>query len=759
MPALIPLSAAQGVIWLDQMVNAGLPCYQIGMCVDIQGPLDVAILKRAIEHVAQCHDALRLALAPADAGSPASQGQPQWCVLDTVAVHMPVVDLREQPVAAMAAEPGQPDRDRALALVQRTFSSPAPLHAGIPPWDMLVVRYAEAGYLWMHRYHHLVIDGYGVPMAGQAMVDAYNRLLAGQALDRHEAPSYSELLPVEQAYRASARHDKDLAFWRQRYAVLPPALLPARHAQASGEAPGSGKQVWQLPRALYDQVTAHAAAHGFTVSHFLLALIHTGLSRMHAVDEIVIGVPVHNRTTPRQRQTIGMFASMNPIGVPVDLQRDFTAQMQAVADELRRCLRHQRLPIADINRAVQLGATGRRQIFDVSFSFEAFDADVNLGPARPRFWTLHNGHEPTPLAIAAKDYHRDEGLLLEFVFNRAHLDEGEVQRLIGRLETACLAVLDGFQGPVARLPLIPQAEAHLLQRFNDTSVPFEDNVAIHTLFERCVARHPDRIALVCDGAQLSYADLDARANQLACQLQQGGVQANSLVAIVMGRSIELVVALLGVLKAGAAYVPLDPDHPQARQAELLDEVSPSMVLVQEACLSALPDCGYPIMVLPPARPDAATEPLPPASPAASDAFSARSLAYVIFTSGSTGRPKGVMNEHRAVVNRLVWMQKAYGLEADDSVLQKTPYGFDVSVWEFFWPLTTGARLIMARPGGHQDPAYIAHVIESSGVTTVHFVPSMLQVFLADPAAARCTGLRRVICSGEALPWALQQEVL
>ncbi|SFQ50674.1 amino acid adenylation domain-containing protein, partial [Actinomadura madurae] len=255
------------------------------------------------------------------------------------------------------------------------------------------------------------------------------------------------------------------------------------------------------------------------------------------------------------------------------------------------------------------------------------------------------------------------------------------------------------------------------------------------LFEAQARRSPDAVAVVSEGVGISYEELNARANRLARYLIDQGVGPDRVVAVSLPRSVELVVALLGVLKAGGAYLPLDLDYPAERLRFMVDDARP---VVQ---LTALPS----------------EEELAGRSTTnVTDADRINPLhhlhpAYVIYTSGSTGRPKGVVSTHAGLVNRLQWMQDRYRLGADDRVLQKTPASFDVSVWEFFWPLQVGATMVLAKPQGHTDPGYLAGLIRAEQVTTVHFVPSMLAAAVAEPTMRDCTSLRRVICSGEALP--------
>ncbi|MFJ9695062.1 amino acid adenylation domain-containing protein [Kitasatospora sp. NPDC101183] len=281
--------------------------------------------------------------------------------------------------------------------------------------------------------------------------------------------------------------------------------------------------------------------------------------------------------------------------------------------------------------------------------------------------------------------------------------------------------------------------------WNDTAHELPDTPATLTgLLADQAARTPERTALVFEDTELTYAELHARAERLAARLRLHGAGPDRLVALTVPRSVELVVALLAVLRTGAAYLPVDPDYPADRIAYLLDDAAP-VLLLSHSTVGHPAGEDVPTLVL---------DELPETDDAPGgthDAPSPADAAYVIYTSGSTGRPKGVVVPHEGIVNRLLWMQAAYGLTEDDRVLQKTPSGFDVSVWEFFWPLITGAVLVVARPDGHRDPAYLAELIREQRITTAHFVPSMLQAFVDETAAAGCTGLRRVIASGEALP--------
>ncbi|HEY9747253.1 MAG TPA: amino acid adenylation domain-containing protein, partial [Allocoleopsis sp.] len=330
-----------------------------------------------------------------------------------------------------------------------------------------------------------------------------------------------------------------------------------------------------------------------------------------------------------------------------------------------------------------------------------------------------------------------------------------IARMAGHFQTLLEGIVTNPDETLAALPLLTLAEQQQLQAWNQTQVAYPLELCLHQWVEAQVECTPDAIAVSCEGQHLSYADLNQRANQLAHHLQSLGVQPDTLVGICVDRSLEMVIGLLGILKAGGAYVPFDPSYPSERLAFMLEDAQVPILLTQTHLVDRLPPHQAKVICL-----DADWEQIAqgykhnPKSGVTPD-----NLAYVIYTSGSTGKPKGAMNTHRGICNRLLWMQDEYQLRESDRVLQKTPFSFDVSVWEFFWPLMSGARLVVARPEGHKDPAYLVQLIAEQQITTLHFVPSMLRVFLEEPGVECCQSIRQVMCSGEALPVDLQTRFL
>jgi amino acid adenylation domain-containing protein len=353
----------------------------------------------------------------------------------------------------------------------------------------------------------------------------------------------------------------------------------------------------------------------------------------------------------------------------------------------------------------------------------------------------------------------DDGRIVgEVEYATALFDGATVERWLGYLRRMLegMAADDGLG--IDRLPMLPEAERRqVLREFNDTRREYPREACVHELFEAQAARTPGAVAVVFEGERVTYAALNARANRLAHHLRALGVGPDVRVGICVERSVEMVVGLLGILKAGGAYVPLDASYPVDRLRNMVEDSAPAVLLTHPPLAGTVAGlaAGSAVPVLDLTRDEAWAD--HPATNPSRDGVGAGNLAHVLFTSGSTGRPKGVMLEHGSLVNRLTWMQDRYGMTSDEALLQKTPFSFDVSFWEFFWPLMVGARLVMARPGGHRDPAYLVEVIRREGVTVAHFVPSMLPLFLEHPDAALCTGLLRVPVSGEAVSAALARQ--
>ncbi|MCA1681652.1 MAG: amino acid adenylation domain-containing protein, partial [Actinobacteria bacterium] len=458
------------------------------------------------------------------------------------------------------------------------------------------------------------------------------------------------------------------------------------------------------------------------------------LSRYSGERDVVFGTTVSGRPAELAgvEQMVGMFINTVPARVEVHDGQDVVSWLHGLQAGQVECRRFDFISLTQLQTWSDLPVGVN--LFDSVVVFENYPFDEASIADKGLRIRDSQAVDTTSFALALYAF-LDDRLAFKVAFDPDLFDPATIQRVAEHLKMLLNQIVGDAAGAVGELPMLTRAEAHrVLVEYNDTVRAVSD-ATLPELLEAQVARTPDTTAVLFEGAELSYGELNAQANRLAHKLIAAGVGPERCVAVALPRSVELVIALWAVLKAGAAYLPIDLSYPAERVAFVLDDAAPVVVL----------DDPYAVWD---------TDGFPDTNPTDGDriwVLASLSGAYVIYTSGSTGKPKGVVVPHCGIVNRLLWMQAEYGLRADDRVLQKTPSSFDVSVWEFFWPLMVGATLVVAKPEGHKDPAYLAGLIGSAAVTTIHFVPSMLRAFLQDQAAANCTGLRRVLCSGEELP--------
>ena len=660
-----------------------------------------------------------------------------------------------------------------LQIVHRTAEIPVEAGDWQPPagrdpeaaWDAWIDEEVRRPFRWdraplfrtfLHRlddgtqitvsFHHSILDGWSRHSLVTELVREYLRELGWEIPPLPPLPrlSYGEFIALERAAVASEEHRR---FWREALADAVRTTLPRRPVPPDA---GAGLQarlhVTFLPRALSQGLHRLARTSGVPIKSVLLAATLRMLAEHNGRLDAMNGLVVNGRPEKDDGDRVsGLFLNTVPLrlrmagGSWLDLVRAAYAAEAAL-------LPFRRFPLAELQRLFGAG----EPLFTTTFNYMHYHVYRRVLEVSGLEFLGYKGFEETNLTCVV-NFHQDpvnDDIQLGIEYHASVLYAEQIEKMASYL----LATLGAMaEDPAARYDLfspLGASERHqLLVEWNDTRAALPET-CLHELCADQARRTPGDLALVCGDERLSYAELDGRANQLAWELQSRGVGPDVPVAVFAERSTEMVVALLGVLKAGGAYVPLDPDLPPARLALMIADVAPPVVLTQARLAAALPSSPAQILRLDADGPAVAARP----ATAPWTGVQPDNAAYVIYTSGSTGQPKGAVNTHRAICNRLLWMQEAFRLTGEDRVLQKTPYSFDVSVWELFWPLMTGAALVVARPGGHRDGAYLLRLIAEQRVTTLHFVPSMLRVFLDQPGiAAQGAPLRRVICSGEALP--------
>ncbi|GAA4798635.1 hypothetical protein GCM10023220_28160 [Streptomyces ziwulingensis] len=712
-PARMPLSAAQRRLWLVERITGDGTAYHFPLVVRLRGRLDLDALRTALTDVTGRHEVLRTRFPEAD-------GEPyQWIAAPGEAVPgFLVEDCAEDALPA-----------RLTAARRRPFDLGRDL-----PVRAEVLRLGPDDHVVALLLHHIATDEWSDRPFLTDLATAYRARRDGRAPEWPPLPvQYADYTRWHDTLLAQVG-EAQLAHWTATLRDLPEELaLPLDRPRPAEPTGDGGKVRLELPTGLAHALRDLSGATGTSMFMLFQAATAALLHRHGAGHDIPLGAPIAGRTDDALNDLVGFF--VNTLVLRTDLSGDdltFRGLLSRVRETSLTAFEHQDVPFDQVVEAVNPPrTTGRNPLFQVMLGYHY----------RP-------GGDPDVLGLDTEWFDMDTGAA-KFDLHFTFVDEADRGRLVLLLEyardlfDAATAELLADRlllllGQVAARPdlrireldvLTPGERDAVLARWNATArdVPA---TTLPELFRAQAARTPDAPALITGTERLTYAELDARVEHTARVLAGLGVAPERTVAVALPRSVDLVVTLLAVHRAGGAYLPLDPGQPAARTALVLREAAPVCVV------DGAPPEG------PPGKLPAALDPAHP--------------AYVIYTSGSTGRPKGVVVPHRGIVNRLLWMQDTYGLTAEDRVLQKTPAGFDVSVWEFFWPLITGAALVLAAPDGHREPAHLAELIREQGVTTAHFVPSMLQVFLDEPAAARCTGLRRVLCSGEALPEAVAE---
>ncbi|MFH8978767.1 amino acid adenylation domain-containing protein, partial [Streptomyces sp. NPDC017890] len=733
---VLPLSPLQDGFLYHALYDArDTDVYTAQLVLDLEGPLDASVLREAWTALLRRHANLRAGFVHDDA-----TGAPVQVVVRDPELPWRTVDLTGTPATEQAVR-----RDRVAEEEQSArFDLSRP-----PLLRLALVRLGKERHSLVLTPHHILLDGWSMPVLLREMFALY---ASRGSADRLPAVTpYGDYL----AWLAVQDRDGARAAWAAELAGLDePTLLAPGAAGAPTAEPGH--VTLDLPSGTVAALHRLTREAGLTVNTLVQGAWAVLLSRTTGRDDVVFGATVAGRPpeVAGVESMVGLFINTLPVRVALDPRATVLETLTALQSGQSSLMAHQHLGLSEVTRL-----SGHPVLFDTLVVFENYPVDREsfappAGARGPRLSGVR-GRDAThyPLSLIVTQGADDGALTLRLGYQRAHFDHAAVTALADRLG---LLLREFSAGPGRRLAALDvlrdEERDRVLTRWNDTAVPVAP-ATLPGLFAAQAARTPDAPAVVHDTRRLTYAGLAARACALAGRLRRAGAGPETRVAVAVPRSADLVVALLAVLETGAAYVPVDPGLPAERVALLLADTGPAALLVTGAVAarSALPTGDTPVLVVDAADDDGARGSDPASASAPASAPDPRNPAYVLHTSGSTGRPKGVAVSHEAVVNRLLWMQDAYRLTAGDRVLHKTPTGFDVSVWELFWPLITGAALVVARPDGHRDAAYLAELIRTEGVTTAHFVPSMLGAFLDEPAAAGCTRLRRVVCSGEELP--------
>nr|WP_314533777.1 non-ribosomal peptide synthetase [uncultured Pseudomonas sp.] len=734
----LPQSLAQNRLWITWQLDRHSSAYTIPGGLRLRGELDEDALRASFQQLIGRHEALRTRFFERD-GVALQQ-------VDTAAeFNLQVIDISHLPIAEREA--------RALQIREDEARTQFDLEQG-PLWWATLVRLDDQDHQLLITMHHIIADGWSL----NVLIDEFSRIYAatsqGQTVALDALPTqYADYASWQRQWLAQGEGERQLAYWKAQLGdEHPPLSLATDHPRSAQHVRSAARHGVKLDAALGNAIRQTALAHQSTPFMLLLAAFQSLLHRYSGQRDIRIGVPNANRPRLETQGLIGFFINTQVLRAEVDSRQSFIELLAQTRDAALGAQAHQDLPFEQLLEAFP---QAREQgLFQVMFNHQQRDLSAlrRLPGLLAEELPWHSREAKFDLQLHSEEDQKGR-LSLSFDYASELFDASTIERLAEHYCNLLRAVCEQPGTAIGDLRLMTVSEqAQLAQCSSAPCAPA--TLWLADQLNEQARLTPERIALIWENGSLDFAQLHTQANRLAHYLRDKGVGPDVRVAIAADRSPQLLIGLLAIIKAGGAYVPLDPDYPAERLAYMLDDSAVELLLTQTALLERLPaTAGVSVIAMDTLH----LESWPSHAPGLH--LQGDNLAYVIYTSGSTGQPKGVGNTHAALAERLQWMQDTYRLDETDVLMQKAPISFDVSVWECFWPLVSGARLLIAAPGEHRDPHRIASLVQQYGVTTLHFVPPLLSLFVDEPLSAGCSSLRRVFSGGEALAPDLRDRVL
>ncbi|MEL6558318.1 MAG: amino acid adenylation domain-containing protein [Bacteroidota bacterium] len=729
----IPLSFSQERLWfLDQL--QGSPEYHQPFALRLTGDLDKQMLSWSLKQVVSRHEVLRTVIH-------SDEGVGYQKVLAADDWELSLKDLSE-------------DKSLLSEDLQAFLMTPFDLSTDYM-FRACLYQVESNEYVLAGVFHHISSDGWSQGILLSDFMTFYGAYVTGKGADLSPLPlQYTDYAVWQRTHLEGDLMDNQLIYWEGQLKGVSTLNLPTDFARPNVQSVSGANLSFELGSDLSAEISLLSQRQGATVFMTLLAAFKVLLSRYSGQEDICVGTPIANRTQKELEGVIGFFVNTLALRTLVNEESSFAGLLEEIKQTTLGAYDHQQVPFEKVvERVVKTRDMSTSPLFQVLFVLQntpvAENADISKidGLNISHYEELGDVTSKFDLTMTVNEI--EGNFSIDINYCKDLFKEATILQLFTHFQKLLTAVVETPTVQLSSITMLEEEERHqLLNVFNDTSVNYPHDQTIVDLIEEQVMKTPEATAVVYEGESLSYQQLNERSNQLARYLKSLGIASDDLIGISINRRPEMIIGILGILKSGGAYVPIDPEYPQSRIEYMLEDSGVKVVLSAEDCLSVFSDTTKPEVIS--LDTDWSQKIAKRSIKNLKRVASPEHLAYVIYTSGSTGNPKGVMNSHHGILNRLLWTQGTYGLTSEDVVLQKTTFSFDVSVWELLWPLMSGSKLVFARPGGQGDVTYLKGLIESEQVTTIHFVPSMLAVFLAGSSAGDCSSLRRVLCSGEAL---------
>jgi non-ribosomal peptide synthetase component F len=712
------LSFAQQRLWFLDQLAPGNPFYNVPAALRFSFPLSCAVLERTLNEIVRRHESLRTTFSARD-------GEPVQIIAPSLAIPLPVTDLRHLPETEREAE--------AIRLATEAARSPFDLGTG-PLLRAGLLRLGEVDYVFLFTLHHIVGDGWSLGVLSRELAEIYGAFAQGRPSPLPELPiQYADFAVWQRDWLQGAVRDGQLAYWREQLSGLPVLQLPTDRPRPAVQTYQGAYHEVALSRRLTGELHELSRREGVTLFMTLLAAFQALLHRYTHQDDIVVGTPIAGRNRAEIEGLIGFF--VNSLVIRADCSGDpsFIELLHRVQEVALGAYAHQDLPFETLVEELQPERhLSRNPLFTVTFQLFNAPTAAPANPGSIRSLEIKRGTAIFDIAFSL--FETANGLTGGWEYNTDLFEAATIARMAGHYAALLEAIAANPARALSEFPLLdPVERALVVDEWNRTARDYPADALLHRMIEAQVDRTPGAVAVEANDQGIAYDELNRRANRLAHHLRGLGVRPDDLVGVCLERGIDLVVCLLGALKAGGAYLPLDPGYPKDRLDYMIRDARPRVVLTHEACRALVSGTSAPVLSV-----DRDADAWAAAPDTNLDlAQQATTLAYVIYTSGSTGRPRGAMIHHRALCNHMFWMADAFPLGPEDRVLQRTPCSFDASVWEFWAPLIAGARLVLYPHEPHPDPVNIVQAIRRHGITTLQLVPSLLKVLVA---GARPRGL-------------------
>lgn len=744
-----PLSHGQKSLWFLQELAPESRAYNVGFSARIHNNVDVGALLQAFQVIVDRHPSLRTLYG-------SEKGEPIQIVQESMPVFFTTDDVSDW------------SESEIMDRLNRDVARPFDLEKG-PLLRVSLLSKSEEESYFLLSVHHIAIDLWSL----MVMLDELKVLYSSLKENRDPNLSrlqfkYTDFIDWQSRVLDSEEGDRLWQYWRKQLAACQPVLdFPTDRPRPAIQTNKGSAHAFKLDAETSEKVKALAQNQGCTLFMFLLASFQLLIHRYTGQEDILVGTPVAGRRRAGLEVLMGYFVDSVVLRSRLDPNLMFVDYLSNVRETVLGALAHQEYPFSMlVERVHPARDPSRSPLFQSMFVLQRTmpqeDGDASqfiLGENKGfmkmgdlEMESLALQHRVAMFDMMLTMAEGKDGINASFQFNTDLFESSTIAIMSHHFQTLVKAIVEKPEQRVSEISLMAPGDRYLLLvEWNDTGVEYPQAKCLFTMFDEQVARTPDAIAVVYESQRYMYWELCTKANQLANYLVKQGVGPEQLVGLCVERSVEMVIGIMGVLKAGGAYLPLDPEYPKERLAYMIEDSGIQILLSQENLIAELPEHQAKVICLDQDWPEIASE----SDVAPEISTTEENLAYVIYTSGSTGRPKGVMIPHRAIANHMSWMQETFKLTTEDAVLQKTPFSFDASVWEFFAPIFSGASLVMAKPGGHRDGQYMIETIKKYNITTLQLVPSLLRLLVNTPGFESAVSLKRVCCGGEVLAVDLQ----